>query len=151
MLLTQEEYQYWIYHINTNYFPLPDIIVKDMSDWRKRSTLARALVRIGEYTPAIVLFKSIIGIDVNKEKDFSGLSEIEDKVWCLQELAIILWRTTGNRGEALTYTQKAVTLIATYPQQFNFLDKDEVWCEIQDFIFFLSKEKDNNNRSKIKQ
>jgi hypothetical protein len=47
--------------------------------------------------------------------------------------------------------EEAKTLIATYPEQFNFMDKCEVWREIQDFIFFTSKRKSSNRGSKIKQ
>lgn len=145
-LLTREEYQYWIDDINKKHFPLPDVVVKDVSNWRNRSILARTLVRTGEYAPAIELFKSIIDIDIHtEEKDCFSLSEVEDKVWCLQELAIILWRTTGKRKEALLYCQEALLFIDRYPKQFNFMDKCEVWSEIQDFIFFTSKKKTRKN------
>ncbi len=88
---------------------------------------------------------------MNDDKtDCFSLSEVEDKVWCLQELAITLWCTTGSRSEALKYMEEAKTLIATYPEQFNFMDKYEVWREIQDFIFFTSKRKSSNRGSKIK-
>lgn len=142
-MLTQEEYKQWIDHIRENYFPLPEMTVNNMNNWRNRSILARALVRAKKYAPAIELFKSIIDININtEEKDCFTLSEVEDKVWCLQELAISLWHTTGKRGEALKYLEEALTLIAKYPRQFNFMDRCEVWREIQDFIFFTSKGKD---------
>lgn len=99
------------------------------------------------------MFKSIVNINANtEEKDCFSLSEVEDKVWCLQELAITLWRTTGKRSEALKYMEKALTLIVTYPMQFNFMDRCEVWREIQDFIFFTSKgksRKQSNVRTKF--
>ena len=146
-MLTQEEYQQWIEHVRENYFPLPDLTVNDMNDWRNRSVLARALVRAKKYAPAIELFKSIVDINVNtEEKDCFSLSEVEDKMWCLQELAITLWRTTGKRSEALKYMEEAIMLIVTYPRQFNFMDKCEVWREIQDFIFFTSKGKVKKKR-----
>lgn len=141
-MLTQEEYQYWIEYVRENHFSLHDVIVKDITNWRHRSMLARALVRTGEYEPAIILFKSIVGIKIStEEKDCFTLSEVEDKVWCLQELAICLWRTTGKRNEALKCLEEALTLITKYPSQFNFMDRHEVWREIQDFIFFTSKRK----------
>jgi tetratricopeptide (TPR) repeat protein len=141
-LLTQREYQQWIKHIRENYFSLPDVVVNDMTNWRNRSVLARALVRAKKYAPAIELFQSILEINVNiEEKDCFSLSEVEDKVWCLKELAICLWHTTGKRSEALQYMKEAMMLIATYPSQFNFMDRCEVWREIQDFIFFTSKGK----------
>ena len=144
-MLTQEEYQQWIKYVRENYFSLHDVIVKDISNWRHRSMLARALMRIGEYEPAIELFKSVVDIDVNtEEKDCFTLSEVEDKVWCLKELAICLWCTTGKRSEALKYMEEALTLIANYPSQFKFMDRREVWSEIQDFIFFTSKRKSKN-------
>lgn len=146
-MLTQEEYQYWIDDINKNHFPLPDVVVKDISNWRNRSILARALVRAKKYAPAIELFKSILDVDVDtEEKDCFSLSEIEDKFWCLQELGICLWHTTGRRSEALPYLQEALLLINRYPQQFNFMDKCEVWYEIQDFIFFTSRKKDRKSK-----
>lgn len=142
-MLTQEEYKQWIDHVRENSFPLPETTVNDMNNWRNRSILARALVRAKKYAPAIELFKSIIDININtEEKDCFTLSEVEDKVWCLQELAISLWHTTGKRGEALKYMEEALALIVKYPRQFNFMDRCEVWREIQDFIFFTSKGKD---------
>lgn len=142
-MLTQEEYKQWIDHVRENSFPLPENTVNDMNNWRNRSILARALVRAKKYAPAIELFKSIIGININtEEEDCFTLSEVEDKVWCLQELAISLWHTTGKRGEALKYMEEALALIVKYPRQFNFMDRCEVWREIQDFIFFTSKGKD---------
>lgn len=147
-LLTQEEYQYWIEYVNKNYFPLPDITVKDMSNWRHRSVLARALARAREYGPAMELFQSIAAITVDSEEEnWSGLSEVEDKAWCLKEMAVILWRTTGSRKEAVPYMEQARVLIETHPQQFQFLNRWEVWREIQEFIFFTSKGK-SSNRSK---
>jgi tetratricopeptide (TPR) repeat protein len=141
-LLTQEEYQQWIEIVRENYFPLPDIIVENMSNWRNRSVLARALVRTKKYAPAIELFQSILEVDVNtEEKDCFSLSEVEDKVWCLQELAICVWKVTGKRSEALPYLQEALLFINRYPKQFNFMDRREVWKKIQDFIFFTSKGK----------
>lgn len=140
-LLTQEEYQYWIDEIKKTYTNLPDGLVNDMSNWRNRSTLARFLVITGKAVPAIELFKSVLDVEMTEEKDCFSLSEVEDKVWCLQELAIILWHTTRKRSDSLKYMEEALTLIAIYPKQFNFLDKCEVWREIQDFIFFTSKGK----------
>ncbi|MEG6585422.1 hypothetical protein [Dendrosporobacter sp. 1207_IL3150] len=140
--MTYKEYQEWIDYINRYHFPLADSVVQDMNNWRNISILARALVRAKKYAPAIELFKSIIEVNINhEEKDCFNLSEVEDKVWCLQELAISLWHTTGKRGEALKYVEEALTIIAKYPRQFNFLDRCEVWREIQDFIFFTSKGK----------
>ncbi len=151
-MLTKEEYQYWIEHINKNHFPLPAVIVKNISNWRNRSVLARALVRSREYIPAIELFRSIIDITVHdEEENCFSFSEVEDKTWCLQELAIILWRTSGDREQALKYMEEAIRLIATYPEQFNFMDKHEVWREIQEFIFFTSKGKKSNRGRKIGQ
>lgn len=104
--------------------------------------MARALVRAKKYEPAIELFKSVVEINVSTEAtDRFTLSEVEDKTWCLKELAVCLWHTTGKRSEALKYLDKALTLIATYPNQFNLMDKHEVWRESQDFIFFTSKGK----------
>ena len=141
-MLTQGEYQQWIKHIRENYFSLPDVVVKDMTNWRNRSVLARALVRAKEYAPAIELFKSIVDISINtEEKDCFTLSEVEDKVWCLQELAICVWKVTGKRSEALSYLQEALLFINRYPKQFNFMDRCEVWGEIHGFIFFTSKGK----------
>ncbi|MEN6411939.1 MAG: hypothetical protein ABFC84_04115 [Veillonellales bacterium] len=141
-MLTQKEYQAWIEYVRENHFPLSDIVVDDINNWRNRSVLARALVRVKKYAPAIELFKSILDVEIHtEEKDCFRLSEVEDKVWCLQELALSVWRTIGNRSEALTYMEEALTLIATYPTQFNFLDRCEVWREIQGFIFFTSKGK----------
>lgn len=141
-MLTQKEYQEYIEHVRKNHFPLPDVVVKDINNWRHRSVVARALVRAKKYEPAIEMFKSVIGININmEEKDCFTLSEVEDKTWCLQELALCLWYTTGKRSEALKYMEEALTWIATYPSQFNFMDKHEVWREIQDFIFFTSKGK----------
>lgn len=140
--MTPKEYQYWIEHVRKNYLSLPDITIKDMSNWRHRSVLAKALARTGEYKPAIELFQSILDITVNgNEDDDSSLSDVEDKVWCLKELAIILWRTTGSRKEAIQFMEEATKLLTTYPQQFTFLDKCEVWREIQEFIYFTSKGK----------
>jgi tetratricopeptide (TPR) repeat protein len=142
-LLTQEEYQKWIKHIRENYFSLPDVVVKEMSNWRNRSVLARALVRAKKYAPAIKLFKSILEVEVNttEGKDCFSLSEVEDKVWCLKELAMCVWKVTGKRSTALPYLKEALLLLNRYPKQFNFMDRCEVWREIQDFIFFTSKGK----------
>lgn len=146
-MLTQKEYQEYIEQVRENHFPLPDVVVRDINNWRNRSILARALVRIGKYEPAMELFKSVVNIDINtEEKDCFTLSEVEDKVWCLQELAICLWRTTGKRSEALKYLKEALALLAMYPSQFNFMDKGKVWREIQDFIFFTSKRKERKSR-----
>ncbi|SFM28569.1 hypothetical protein [Pelosinus propionicus] len=141
-MLTQEEYQQWIADVRENHFPLSEIIVADMNNWRHRSILARALFRVRKYAPAIELFKSIIDVEVNtEEKDCFTLSEVEDKVWCLTELAMCLWKVTRKRKEALSYCREALLFIDRYPNQFNFMDKCEVWSEIQDFIFFTSKKK----------
>lgn len=146
-MLTKKEYQGWIEYIRENHFPLPDVVVRDINNWRNRSVVARALVRAKKYAPAIELFKSVLNVDViMEEMDCFTLSEVEDKVWCLQELAICLWHTTGKRSEALMYLTEALLLIAAYPSQFNFMDKCEVWREIQDFIFFTSKRKERKNR-----
>lgn len=78
--MTQEDYQYWMEYVNQNYFPFPSILVRDMSNWRHRSMLARALVRANQYAPAIELFQSIIDITVNvEEEDCISLSEVEDR------------------------------------------------------------------------
>lgn len=141
-MLTQKEYQEYIEYVRKNHFPLPDGVVKDINNWRNRSILARALVRAKKYKPAIELFNSVVEINISTEvTDSFTLSEVEDKTWCLKELAVCLWHTTGKRSETLKYLDKALTLIATYPSQFNFMDKLEVWREIQDFIFFTSKGK----------
>jgi tetratricopeptide (TPR) repeat protein len=112
-----------------------------MSNWRNRSVLARALVRAGEYEPAIILFESIVDINVNIEVDCSGLPEVEDKVWCLQELAVIVWRITRKRKKSMDYLREAIQLLTLYPQQFHFLDKYEAWREMQNFILFISPKK----------
>lgn len=141
-MLTQTEYAYWIEYVRKNHFPLPNVVVKDIDNWRHRSVVARALVRAKKYAPAIELFKSVIDTNVSTErKDCFTLSEVEDKVWCLQELAVCLWYTMGKRSEVITYLTEALLLIAAYPSQFNLMDKCEVWREIQDFIFFTSKRK----------
>jgi tetratricopeptide (TPR) repeat protein len=132
--------------VRENYFPLPDIIVENMSNWRKRSVLARALVRVGKYAPAIELFQSILEIDVNIEgKDCFSLSEVEDKVWCLKELAICLWHTTGKRSEALKYMEESITLIVTYLSQFNFMDRCEVCVKSKTLFFLRLKGKEENS------
>ncbi len=148
-MLTQEEYQHWIEHVREKHFPLADVVVNDINNWRNRSVLARALVRAKKYEPAIELFKSVLDVNVStEEKDCFTLSEVEDKVWCLQELALCLWHTTGKRSEILKYLEEAIILIAIYPIQFNFMDKHEVWREIQDFIFFTSKGRRRNRERK---
>lgn len=139
--MTQTEYQHWIEYVNENYLPFPANLLRDMSNWQHRSMLAKALVRAKQYAPAIELFQSIVDIKVNVEEDGGSLSEVEDKVWCLWELAISLWRTTGNRSEAAKYMEEAITLIETYPQPFNVLDKQEVLHEIQEFLLVTSTEK----------
>lgn len=84
-MLTQKEYQDWIEYVREKYFPLPDALVKDINNWRHRSILARALVRTKKYKPAIELFKSVSDVDIRTdEKECFTLSEVEDKVWCLQ-------------------------------------------------------------------
>lgn len=148
ILLTQKEYKDWIEYIRQNHFPLPAIVVEDINNWRNRAVLARALVRAKKYDLAIELFKSIIHVDIYiEEKDCFTLSEVEDKVWCLQELALCLWHTEGKRCEALKYLKEALTLLTIYPNQFNFIDKCKVWCEIQDFIFFTSKRKEKRRKN----
>jgi tetratricopeptide (TPR) repeat protein len=146
ILLTQEEYQQWIKHVRENYFSLPDVVVKEMSNWRNRSVLARALVRAKKYAPAIELFKSILEVDVNiEEKDCFSLSEVEDKVWCLKELAMTLWRTTGKRSKALKYMEEAITLIATYPSHFNFMDRCKSGEKSKTLFFLRLKVKKENS------
>jgi len=137
--LTQDEYQYWIDEIKKTYTNLPDRLINDMSNWRNRSTMARFLVILEKNIPAIELFKSVLDIKVNEEEDCFNLSEVEDKVWCLKDLAIALWHTTGNREEGIQYLEEAKALITAYPRQFDFLDKDEQWNEIQAFMLFTSE------------
>jgi tetratricopeptide (TPR) repeat protein len=141
-LLTQEKYQQWIDDIRESHFPLPDVVIKDMNNWRHRSILARALFRVKKYQSAIELFKSILDVEINTEEpECFNLSEVEDRVWCLMELAMCLWKVTGKRREALVYCHEALVFIDRYPKQFNFMDKREVWSQIQDFIFFTSRNK----------
>ena len=147
-MLTQTEYQYWIEYLQATNFPVPKLVIQDMSNWRHCSILARALVRAGKCEPAIELFKSVLDIEVDaKEADCFTLTEMEDKVWCLKELAICIWKVTEKRSEALPYLEEALTLITKYPTQFNFLDRCEVWREIQDFIFFTTKRKDRKAKN----
>jgi len=63
-------------------------------------------------------------------------------------LAIALWHTTGNREEVIQYLEQAKVLITAYPGQFDFLNKDEEWNEIQEFILLTSKKQ---LQKKIKQ
>ncbi len=85
-MLTQQVYQDWIEYIRKNHFSLPDIVVKDINNWRNRAVLARGLVRAKKYDAAIELFKSIVDVNIcMEEKDCFTLSEVEDKVWCLRE------------------------------------------------------------------
>jgi tetratricopeptide (TPR) repeat protein len=140
IILTQEEYQYWIDEVKKTYPNLPDGLINDMLNWRNRSTLARFLIILGKNVPAIELFKSVLDIEVHEEEDCVSLSEVEDKVWCLKDLAIVLWHTTGKREEGIQYLEEAKALIMAYPGQFDFLKKDEEWDEIQNFMIFTSKE-----------
>lgn len=127
MLLTPEQYNQWIEEIRVYHFPLPEILVGDMNNWRNRSIVARALVRTKKYEQAIVIFKTLLDVEVNLQIDeLSFFTEVEDKTWCLLELASCLWKMEKERDEILNCCFEVLAIVETNKQQFTLVNENEL-------------------------
>ena len=123
-------FNYWVQYVRKKYIPIPDALIKNLSDVSSRSLIARALIRVGQCAPAIELLKTIADEPVNiKKPDEFALSNVEDQAWCLWELAKLIWLTEANAASSLCYLERAIQLSDDYPYKFYFIVRGEVWYD----------------------
>lgn len=107
---------------------IPRNLIDNYLDWQHRSILARFLFRNGQLAPAIDLFKSIVDIKVDlKNEDNNCPSDLEVKVWCLNELALAIWSYEKNAPQSLKFLDMAIELMNAYSFKFHFVCRGEVW------------------------
>lgn len=126
--MTSTEYKYWVNFATKNYIKIPAVLVHNYLDWRHRSILGRYLLRAGERIAAIKVLRSVIGIPISQYRDDNrDLSEIEDQVWCLQDLAAAVWAEEKNETQALAYLDEALKLADSYSYKFYFVERGLIW------------------------
>lgn len=137
-MLTRDEYRYWVDYAHDNYVGMPKTLYQDETQLMHRATLGKQLMRLKKYLPAIELFKTVVDVKID-EADPEFRDVIEQKVWCLQELAMAIWRETGNAGEALTYAEKAWNLANETSCAFYHVVRAEIWRTWLAFLSFSGK------------
>ena len=136
------EYQTLVQWVQEVHFDIPTALVQDYSNWRHRSRLARCLIRIGNVRPAIELLKSIINesITMNQNEEVE-MSETEDKIWCLMDLAQAIFQCEKDAEQALIYVDEAIRLAQNYPLSFLFVVRGELLQLRWSFLCALGNEK----------
>jgi tetratricopeptide (TPR) repeat protein len=140
--MNNNEYQALVQWVQEFHFDIPKALVQDYSNWRHRSRLARCLLRVGNVRPAIVLLKSIAKESISMERNNGvEMSETEDKIWCLMDLAQAIFQCEKDAEHALVHVNEAVRLAQNYPMVFQFVVRGELLQLRWSFLCAVGKER----------
>lgn len=140
--MNNNEYQALVQWVQEIHFDIPKALVQDYSNWRHRSRLARCLLRVGNVQPAIALLKSIAKESISMERNEEvEMSETEDKIWCLMDLAQAIFQCEEDVEHAFLHVNEAIRLAQNYPLAFQFVVRGELLQNRWYFLCALGKEK----------
>lgn len=128
--MTRAEYQKWVDYAvqNQTYAHIPARLIDNYADWHHRSFLGRYLLRAGQPLIAIKVLRSVINRDVPlNSKNGDVMSDTENIIWCLQDLAAAVFRCEHAPEVALEYLEKAISLANRYNPELEFVVRGELW------------------------
>lgn len=139
--MTEDEYQSCVKYVQEHYVHIPDFLIVDQSNWRNRSILARALMRVEKYEQAIQLFKTVVSTE--PEIKFNGeaiLTEVEDQVICLTSLALLMQLNDSyDRNEVKVYLETAKYYTEKYAEYFKFFTVTQIQEQIEKALSILEE------------